>query len=108
MAQILVLYPTPPDPRKFDDHYFGVHSGLACRLPGLRSLRVSRGPITSPQGSSPYHLIAQLQFDSRAALDAALQSDESRRATADLATFAPHDRRSFIFDTQVLYSSEGA
>jgi uncharacterized protein (TIGR02118 family) len=102
MAQILVLYPTPPDLKRFDDYYFNVHVPLACRIPGLRSLRVSHGAINSPQGASPYHLIAQLQFDSMGGLQAALQTEESRVATADLANFAPEDRRAFVFDTQIL------
>ena len=102
MAQILVLYPHPPDPEAFDRHYFESHAKLARRIPGLRRLEVSRGTIISPQGPSPYHLIVQLNFDSLAALDAGLASPESRLASEDLVNFATEGRRPFIFDTQIL------
>src|SRR5438270_13917710 len=98
MAQILILYPNPPDLKSFDQHYFGPHVALAKKIPGLRRLEASRGLISSPQGPSPYHLIVQLNFDSMEALHAALASEESRLASQDLVNFAPEGRRSFIFD----------
>ena len=102
MAQILVLYPNPPDIGAFEQHYFNVHAPLALKIPGLRRLEVSMGSINSPQGPSPWHLVAQLNFDSVAAIHDALGSEESRKASADLANFAPEGRRSFVFDTVTL------
>lgn len=102
MAQILVLYPNPPDIKAFDEHYFGLHTKLACRIPGLKRFEINHGAISSPQGPSPYHLIAQLNFGSMADLQAALASEESRIATADLVNFAPEGRRAYIFDTRVI------
>ncbi len=99
MAQVLVLYPHPSDPAAFDRHYFDVHSKLALKIPQLQGLRVSRGPITSPQGACPYHLIAQLSFGSFDELERGLGSEESRIATEDLKNFAPDDRQVYLFDT---------
>ncbi len=88
MAKLLVMYHNPPDPAAFDKHYSGTHIPLAKRLPGLRSYKISRGPIASPGGPSAYHLIAELTFDSMVAIQAALGSPEGKAAVADLANFA--------------------
>ncbi len=88
MAKLLVLYHNPPDPAAFDRYYSGTHMVLAKKLPGLRSYKISKGPIGSPGGPSPYHLIAELTFDSMGALQAALDSPAGQAAVADLANFA--------------------
>ena len=88
MAKLLVLYHTPSNAAAFDTHYNRTHVGLAKKLPGLRSYTISKGPIASPGGTSPYHLIADLTFDSTGAIQAALVSPEGQAAVADLANFA--------------------
>lgn len=98
MAQILVLYPHPADPEAFDKHYFGPHADLTRKIPGLRSFVVNRGAVSTPQGEGPYHLVAQLNFDSIEALHQAMETPESQAAVADLANFAPEDTQVFIFD----------
>ena len=88
MATLLVLYHQPTDPTAFDAHYTQTHIPLAKQLPGLRSYTINAGPVISPGGPSPYHLIAELTFDSLANLQAALGSAEGQAAVADLANFA--------------------
>ncbi len=88
MAKLLVLYHNPSDPVAFDRYYSGTHMVLAKKLPGLRSYKISKGPIASPGAPSPYHLIAELTFDSMGALQAALASPAGQAAVADLANFA--------------------
>ena len=46
------------------------------------------GPVGSPQGESPYHLVATLSFASMEALQAAMASPEGQKTAADLANFA--------------------
>ena len=99
MAQILVLYQHPADPEAFDKHYFGVHAELTRKIPELRAFVVNRGAVSTPQGEGPYHLVAQLNFDTIEALHRALESPESQAAVADLANFAPEDTRVYIFDS---------
>ncbi len=87
MLRLLVLYGRPTDPDAFDRHYRQTHIGLARRLPGLRRYTISRG-LGAMQGESPYHLVAELDFDDRNALDAAVSSTEGQAAVDDLANFA--------------------
>lgn len=88
MAKLLVMYHIPADPAAFDAYYGRTHVPLAKKLPGLRSYTISKGPIASPGGTSPYHLIAELTFDSIGAIEAALGSPEGQAAVADLPNFA--------------------
>jgi uncharacterized protein (TIGR02118 family) len=88
MVRTLVLYGHPTDPAAFDRHYEEVHTGLAAKIPGLRAFEVSRAPVSSPAGESPYHLVAQLDYDDQAAMEAGMGSAEGQAAVADLANFA--------------------
>src|SRR5215203_4637999 len=87
MLRLFALYGRPTDPGAFDRHYRATHIGLARRLPGLRRYTISRG-LGAMQGESPYQLVAELDFDARAALDAALSGPEGRAVVDDLANFA--------------------
>jgi uncharacterized protein (TIGR02118 family) len=85
---MLVLYHQPADPTAFEAHYRQTHIPLGKQVPGLRSYTINAGPVASPGGPSPYHLIAELSFDSMADLQAALGSAEAQAVVADLANFA--------------------
>ena len=101
MAQLLVLYNTPADPAAFDAYYRNTHIPIAKRIPGLRSYAVSTTPPRALAGN-PVHLVAELNFDSLAAIDAALGSPEGQAAAADLANFAHSGASLLIFDTEAV------
>jgi uncharacterized protein (TIGR02118 family) len=88
VADLVVLYKTPTDPAAFDKYYFENHVPLAKKIPGLRRYTVTRGPIVTPAGPSPLHLIATLSFDSMAAIGAAFASAEGKATAADVPKFA--------------------
>lgn len=88
MARLMVLYKTPKDKAAFDRYYFDKHVPLAKKIPGLRKYEVSTGPVVTPAGPSPFHLIATLHFDDLAAMQKALTSPEGQAAAADVGSFA--------------------
>ena len=88
MADVVVLYKTPIDPAAFDKYYVETHIPLAKKLPGLRKYTVTKGPIATPGGPSPLHLIAILSFDNMAAIGAAFASPEGKATAADVPKFA--------------------
>ncbi len=100
MAKLVVLYKKPADAAAFDDYYFKTHVPLANKIPGLKRYEVSAGPIASPAGDSPYHLVATLEFDSMGALQQALGSPEGAAAAGDLANFAQAGVEMLMFDTK--------
>src|ERR1700712_4688533 len=86
-GRFLVLYGTPTDRDAFEEHYLSVHVPLAKRLPGLRRYAITRD-VTTIRGGGTYYLVAQLEWDSIAALRAAFASPEGRATAEDMAHLA--------------------
>ena len=99
MAQILVLYHTPTDSVAFDRYYRETHIPIARKIPGLRSYRISDGPVRALAGTVPY-LVAILDFASMADVSAALASSEGQAAAADLPNFASGGATLLIYDSK--------
>ncbi|MGO4303685.1 MULTISPECIES: EthD family reductase [unclassified Cupriavidus] len=100
MAKLMALYKKPADIAAFDSHYFSKHIPIAKKIPGLRGYEVSSGPVGTPAGESPFHLVALLSFDSLAAIQQGMASPEGAAAAADLANFAQAGVDLLIFDTR--------
>ena len=87
MPRLIALYSAPADPEAFDAHYRDVHAPIVQRYPNLRGVRLSK-----PQGvagqAAPYHLMAEMVFDTDDDLAAALSSEAGRESARDLRTFA--------------------
>src|ERR1700710_267231 len=88
MAEVVMFYTPPTNPPAFDKYYAETHIPLAKKLPGLRKYTVTKGPVATPGGPSPLHLIAVLSFDSMAAIGAAFASPEGKATAADVPKFA--------------------
>jgi uncharacterized protein (TIGR02118 family) len=102
MADLVVLYKMPTDPAAFDKYYYETHVPLAKKIPGLRKYTVTKGPIMTPGGPSPLHLIATLTFDNMAAIGAARASPEGQAAAADVAKFATGGAEVHFAETAVV------
>jgi uncharacterized protein (TIGR02118 family) len=100
MATVLALYKKPANAAAFDSYYYGTHVPLAKTLPGLRRYEVSTGPVGTPAGESPLHLVAVLSFDSMAAIQAALTSPQGAATAGDLGNFAQAGVELLMFDTK--------
>ena len=88
MVKLTVLYGPPTDPAAFDAYYMDKHVPLADALPGIRRNEVSKVSGSLDGSVPPYHLVAELHFDSSDALMAALASPEGQVAAGDVANFA--------------------
>ena len=100
MADLVVLYKTPKDAAAFDKYYFETHVPLAKKLPGLTKYTVSKGPVATPAGASPFHLVAILSFASMADIGAAFASPEGKAAAADVPKFASGGAEMHMFETR--------
>lgn len=96
-ARMVVIYRTPADPRRFDEHYARIHVPLAKQLPGLRRYEVSRPPVVTPGGNSDVYLIGTLYFDDLAAIRTAFATPEGRACAADRRILAPGDGDSQMY-----------
>jgi uncharacterized protein (TIGR02118 family) len=97
MARVLVLYTLPSDPVAFDAHYTEIHIPLVHALPGLTKFELASLAAT-PDGPSPYYLIATLDFPDIALLQAALASPAGQAAAADAATLMAPGSQILISD----------
>ena len=96
-ARLIVLYRQPEDPEAFDAHYRDVHTPIVQQYPGLRDLRLTRA--VGVAGRPPdFYLMAEMSFDSRADLDAALASEPGRESGRDLRSFAAAGTTLLIVD----------
>jgi len=98
MARLVVMYKTPKDVAAFDAYYVNTHIPIAKRIPGLRKYEVSKGPVSTPAGSSGLHLVATLHFDDVAAIQRAFASPEGQAAAADVQKFATGGVDMIIFE----------
>ncbi|MBO8162569.1 MAG: EthD family reductase [Brevibacillus sp.] len=87
MVKLIAVYRKPEDVEAFDQHYFNVHAPLAAKMPGLIKLEVNK-IYGGPMGESDLHLIAEMYFESKEVLMAALSSPEGKAAGKDLMGFA--------------------
>jgi uncharacterized protein (TIGR02118 family) len=88
MIQLTVLYGKPQDSAAFDTYYQGTHTGLVQKMPGLKGFVFTKPASLNSREPSPYYLIANLYFESMAALQTARQSPEGQAAAGDLQNFA--------------------
>jgi uncharacterized protein (TIGR02118 family) len=92
MTTLLVLYRRPDGGPEvlatFERRYAEEHLPLVAQTPGLRATRIQRvsGALG---GETDLVLVAAMDFDDRAALDAGLASDPMRAAARILREIAP-------------------
>ncbi len=83
-----------PDPAAFLRRYAEGHARVLAEFPGIRSL-VLHTPVgcSDPFPVTPAGrlLLAQMSFDSLAALEVALASEARQRARADFRRFPPFE-----------------
>jgi uncharacterized protein (TIGR02118 family) len=100
MVTLYALFRNPEDPEAFDSHFNDAFVPLLKQVPGLRGLQVTR--ITGAAlGESKYHMVAQLTFDNRRAMDEALASKEGKSVVRDIMSFAA-DLITVFFGEQTL------
>ena len=97
MVRLIALYSQPDDPAAFDAHYHDVHTPIVNRYPNLRGVQLTKADGIGDR-PAPFYLMAEMRFDSRADLDAALASDAGRESGRDLRNFAAAGVSLFIAD----------
>jgi uncharacterized protein (TIGR02118 family) len=83
MVKLIVLFPKPADPAAFDAHYFTAHAALVKKLPALERFETTRLG-TGPDTINPHYIIAEMYFQDRNAMKAALKSPEMGACAKDV------------------------
>ena len=84
--RLIALYRQPPDPRAFEQAYFGTHLPLIAKVPGLQCTVVSR--FTRTIMGDGFYMMAEMSLPDEDTLRAAMRSPQMGEAGANLATFA--------------------
>lgn len=87
MVKLIAVYGPSGSPSEFERQYRERHLPLAMRIPGVRKCELA-WTYAALAGEPRYRLVAELYFDDRAALDAALESPEAAATAADAAKLA--------------------
>ncbi len=99
MVRLTVLYGHPKDPVEFDRYYREIHIPLAQEMRGLKGWTIGRCESAEPNQDPPYYMIVGLYADSRAEIEAILQSPAGQAAIADVSNFATGGA-TFMFDAE--------
>jgi len=102
MTRLTVLYGDPAEPGEFDRYYREVHIPLARKMQGLLGWTIGKCRPAAPGEQPPYYVIVGLYAESRAALEAILDSPEGRATVADVPNFATGGATFFYDDEEVL------
>jgi uncharacterized protein (TIGR02118 family) len=87
MVKMIALYRRPEDVPAFLEHYENVHMPIVRRLPGLLKVELNRMYDLRGGEADPF-LMAEMYFESREALLAALKSDAGKESGRDAQEFA--------------------
>lgn len=87
MFKFVVLYYVVDEPDTLETFFSGTHLPLVESLPGLQRWEVSR--VTGkPGGQSRYYLMTEAYFESRAAFEMALSTEQGIQLAAALKQWA--------------------
>lgn len=100
MTKLIALFRRPDDLDAFLEHYREVHTPLTRQLPGLQRLVVNRVTADAFGGEPEFVLVAEMHFADAASFKTAMRSEENRRLTADLKSFAGGIATVLITDTE--------
>ncbi len=99
MVRLTVLYGHPEDPTEFDRYYREIHVPLAKRMRGIKGWTIGKCEAAEPGQESPYYMIVGLYADSRAEMEAILDSPEGQATIADVPNFA-NGGVTFMYDAE--------
>lgn len=102
MTRLTVLYGHPTDPAAFDRYYHEVHIPIAKTMKGFTGWTIGKCEAIVPGEKPPYYMIVGLYAESRAAIEAILETPEGKATVADVQNFATGGATFLYDDEQVL------
>jgi uncharacterized protein (TIGR02118 family) len=87
MVKLIALFKKPENSEEFDTLFSGTVIPLLRQIPGLLRLEITT--VTGAAfGDSKFHLMAELYFSDRLALDSAMASKQGKAVARGLLQFA--------------------
>jgi uncharacterized protein (TIGR02118 family) len=82
-VKLIVVYPRPKDIESFERVYKNEHVPMAVEKLGGKTKIVASKIVGSPQGTPPFHRIAEIHFPSMEALQACAASEGGKQTLAN-------------------------
>ncbi len=99
MIRLTVLYGHPDDTAEFDRYYHDVHIPIAKKMKGLKGWTIGKCQSADTTELPAYYMIVGLYAESRADMEAILESPEGQATVADVANFATGGA-TFLYDDE--------
>ena len=86
--KLVVIYPNPKDASAFERVYNREHVPMAVEKLGGKTKIVATRVLGSPQGTPPFHRIAEIHFPSMEALQACAASEGGKQTIANAVSIS--------------------
>jgi uncharacterized protein (TIGR02118 family) len=106
-VKLIVIYPCPKDLESFERVYKTEHVPMAVEKLGGKTKLVASKIVGSPQGTPPFHRIAEIHFPSMEALQACAASDGGKQTLANAAAISSGGAPIFLVAEEEVFVFQG-
>jgi uncharacterized protein (TIGR02118 family) len=106
-GKLIVVYPRPKDIESFERVYKNEHVPMAVAKLGGKTKIVASKIIGSPQGTPPFHRIAEIHFPSMEALQACAASDGGKQTLANAVAISSGGAPIFLVAEEEVFEFQG-
>jgi uncharacterized protein (TIGR02118 family) len=106
-VKLIVIYPRPKDLESFERAYKTEHVPMAVEKLGGKTKLVASKIVGSPQGTPPFHRIAEIHFPSMEALQACAASDGGKETLANAVAISSGGAPIFLVAEEEVFVFQG-
>ena len=106
-VKLIVIYPCPKDLDSFERVYKTEHVPMAVEKLGGKTKLVASKIVGSPQGTPPFHRIAEIHFPSMEALQACAASDGGKQTLANAVAISSGGAPIFLVAEEEVFVFQG-
>jgi uncharacterized protein (TIGR02118 family) len=106
-VKLIVIYPRPKDIESFERVYKNEHVPMAVEKLGGKTKIVASKIVGSPQGTPPFHRIAEIHFPSMEALQACAASEGGKQTIANAVAISSGGAPIFLVAEEEIFAFQG-
>ena len=106
-VKLIVVYPRPKDIESFERVYKNEHVPMAVAKLGGKTKLVASKIVGSPQGTPPFHRIAEIHFPSMEALQSCAASDGGKQTLANAVEISSGGAPIFLVAEEEVFVFQG-
>ena len=106
-VKLIVIYPRPKDIESFERVYKNEHVPMAVEKLGGKTKIVASKIVGSPQGTPPFHRIAEIHFPSMEALQACAASEGGKQTIANAIAISSGGAPIFLVAEEETFAFQG-